>query len=129
MSKKIIKRNVLSILSYCVLETLFLRGTTHIEWGHIEFIQIVNILGLIVVGILILKFIFLPYIVLEGRSILINHNFTKDTISIDDVSELDIDDGFFVLKNGRKVKYHSFMISKKGIELLRGFFKGISESQ
>lgn len=127
--RKVFKRNIISILSYLVLETLFLRSVLRIDVYNVEFIQIVNVIGAVVVACLIIKFIFSPYIVFEEKSILINHNFTKDIFLIDDVVDLEINDGYFTLKNGKKIKFNSFMLNKKSIESLKEFFKLLRMSQ
>ena len=123
------KRNVISIFCYLVLEGLFLRSVLRIDMNNIDFIQVVNVIGAVAVAGLILKFIFFPYIVCDEKSILINHNFTKDFFLIDDVANLEIDDGCFILKNGKKVKFNSFMLSKNSIESLKEFLRGLRTSQ
>jgi hypothetical protein len=114
-------------MSYIVLEALFLKGTSHIKWESIEIIEVINIIGALVVAVLILRFILSPYIVLDGASVMINHAFTKDDFQLGDIVDINMEDGNFTLKNGKKVKFNSYMISKKGMELLKDFFAGTAK--
>lgn len=120
------KRNITSILSFLVLEFLFLKSVLRIDINNIEsikVIQVVNFIGALVVAGLILRFIFFPYIVFDERSITINHNFTKDTFLISDIEEVDVDDGRFKLKSGKSIKFNSFMLGNKSMKALKEFFR------
>lgn len=127
MNRKVIKKNILGIMSYAVLEGLFLKAISHIDFDSLEFIDVFNIVGAFVVLILALKAIFFPYIIVESGSISIHRDyFSRDHLRIEDIIKIDIKDGGFsksnfVLKDNKKIRFDSFAISRKNLDYLRSY--------
>lgn len=129
MERKVIKKNIIGVTSYLVLEGLFLKGISHINLDSLEFIDVVNIIGAVVVLVLALKTIFYPYMVIQNGTISILRDFLyKVNFSIDDIVSLNIGDSpfsksNFELKNSKKIKFDSFAISKENLSYLEKLCK------
>lgn len=129
MERKVIKKNIIGVTSYLVLEGLFLKGISHVNFDRLEFIDVVNIIGAVVVLVLALKTIFYPYMVIQNGTISILRDFLyKVNFSIDDIASLNIGDSpfsksNFELKNSKKIKFDSFAISKENLSYLEKLCK------
>lgn len=125
MKRKIIKKNILGIISYLVLESLFLRAISHIDFDRLEFIDVFNITGAAVLIVLILKAIFFPYMVIENGSIRILRDYLyKESFNLEDIARVNIESSpfsksNFELKNSKKIKFDSFAISRDNLDYLR----------
>ena len=125
MERTVIKKNILGIVSYLVLEALFLKAISHIDFDKLEFIDVFNIIGAVVVIVLVLKSVFLPYMVIENGSIsILRDYFYRETFRIDEVVALNIESSpfsksNFELKNTKKVKFDSFTISNENLNYLK----------
>jgi uncharacterized YccA/Bax inhibitor family protein len=130
MEKKIIKKNIFGVISYLVLEGLFLKGISHIKFDSLEVIDVVNLIGAVIVLALALKTIFYPYLIVQNGSISILRDFLyKESFSIGDVASINIGDSpfsksNFELKNSKKIKFDSFAISKENLGYLERLCKG-----
>lgn len=129
MERKVIKKNIIGVTSYLVLEGLLLKGISHIDFDKLEFIDVVNITGAAVVFVLALKTIFYPYMIIQNGTISILRDFLyKVNFNIDDISALNIGDSpfsksNFELKSSKKIKFDSFAISKENLSYLEKLCK------
>jgi hypothetical protein len=125
MERKIIKKNILGIISYLALEALFLKGISHIDFDRLEFIDVFNITGAVVLIVLVLKAILFPYMVIENGSISILRDYLyKENFSIKDIAKLNIGTNpfsrsNFELKNNKRIKFDSFAISSENLNYLK----------
>lgn len=125
MNKKVIKKNILGLSGYLMLEALFLKGISHIDFDKLEFIDMFNILGAIIVFILIIKSLLYPYVIIENGYVRIFRDyFYKENFKVDDIVTLHLSDSFFSksnfqLKNNKKIKFDSFSISKENLDFLK----------
>src|SRR5690606_3373135 len=128
MINKKIRKNIQGILSYVVLEALFVRGASHIDINALEAIDVVNLFGIVVVFVLILRSLFYPYIIVtEGSIQIIRDFFYRDNVVINEVVGIFVayspfTKSYFQLKDGKKVKFDSFFLKRDDADFLKRMF-------
>lgn len=119
------KTSILGIFGYLAFTALIARSVFKIDYDNIIFIDVINVLLLIVFILMIIRRIIYPYILINETSITIYRDFFfKEIIPIKNISEVSIKSGFFTksyfkLVNGKEVKFDDSPLSEGNIKKLK----------